>query len=119
MGNIFFVNSPLHDGAMIVRDGRFYAAGCYLPLSSNMEISKELGTRHRAALGMSEVSDAAVIVVSEETGMITLCKNSVLNRGISPIQLEEALYDFFVSHGDSTAKAAHRHFSKGVDSNEK
>ncbi len=63
IGNIFFPNSPLHDGAMVVRDGRLHAAGCFLPLSDNSEISRELGTRHRAALGMSEMSDAVVVVV--------------------------------------------------------
>lgn len=68
IGNIFFKNSPLHDGAMIIREGRIYAAGCVLPLSDNDQISRQLGTRHRAALGMSENSDALVVVCSEETG---------------------------------------------------
>lgn len=72
IGNIFFHNSPLHDGAMILRDGKLYAAGCFLPLSDNYDISKQLGTRHRAALGMSENSDALVIVVSEENGVISV-----------------------------------------------
>lgn len=83
IGNIFFVNSPMHDGAVIVREGRIYAAGCYLPLSQNMEISRELGTRHRAALGMSEVSDALIIVVSEETGAVSVAVDSKLQRGLS------------------------------------
>ena len=77
---IFFEGTPLHDGAMIVRDGRIEAAGCFLPLSNNLEISKDLGTRHRSALGMSENSDAIVIVVSEETGIISLAKNGVMIR---------------------------------------
>ena len=68
---------------MIVRDGRLHAAGCFLPLSDNQEISRELGTRHRAALGMSEMSDAIVVVVSEETGFITICRNGRLDRGLS------------------------------------
>lgn len=80
IGNIFFPNTPLHDGAMIIRDCRLYAAGCFLPLSQNNEISKQLGTRHRAALGISEVSDAVVVVVSEETGKISVAKNGVLTR---------------------------------------
>ncbi|MGI5967449.1 MULTISPECIES: diadenylate cyclase CdaA [Anaerotruncus] len=91
IGNIFFPNSPLHDGAMIVRDGRLYAAGCFLPLSDNSEISRELGTRHRAALGMSEASDAIIVVVSEETGLITVCQNGRLERGYSLPRLEELL----------------------------
>ena len=91
IGNVFFPNSPLHDGAMIVRDGRLHAAGCFLPLSVNQEISRELGTRHRAALGMSEMSDAIVVVVSEETGFITICRNGRLDRGLSLERLREYL----------------------------
>ena len=91
IGNIFFPNSPLHDGAMIIRDGRLHAAGCFLPLSENQEISRELGTRHRAALGMSEMSDAIVVVVSEETGFITTCRNGRLTRGVSLSQLRDVL----------------------------
>lgn len=91
IGNIFFPNSPLHDGAMIVREGRLHAAGCFLPLSDNQEISRELGTRHRAALGMSEMSDAIVVVVSEETGFITVCRNGKLERGLSTARLREYL----------------------------
>ena len=77
---IFYVGTPLHDGAVVVRDARVEAAGCFLPLSANLEISKDMGTRHRAALGMSENSDAVVVVVSEETGIISLAKNGVLIR---------------------------------------
>jgi diadenylate cyclase len=81
-GNIFFPNSPLHDGAVIVRDGVVLAAGCFLPKPQKEEfISKDLGTRHRAAIGMSEISDALVIVVSEETGIISVAENGVLSRG--------------------------------------
>ena len=78
--NIFFPNSPLHDGAMIIRGARLYAAGCFLPLTENNELSKELGTRHRASIGMSENSDAIVLVVSEETGQISIARNGVLTR---------------------------------------
>ena len=89
--NIFFPNSPLHDGAMVLRQGRLHAAGCFLPLSSNMEIARELGTRHRAALGMSEVSDALIVVVSEETGAITVAMDSKLQRGLSSQNLSKLL----------------------------
>ena len=85
--NIFFPNTPLHDGAMILRDGRMHAAGCFLPLSQNYTISKQLGTRHRAALGMSENSDALIIVVSEETGYISTAQGGVLTRNITVDQL--------------------------------
>ena len=81
--NIFYPNTPMHDGAMIMREGRLYAAGCFLPLSTNDEIGRELGTRHRAALGISEVSDAIAIVVSEETGRISVAINGELKRDCS------------------------------------
>ena len=80
VGNVFFNKAPLHDGAAIIRDGRLYAAGCILPLTTNDNISADLGTRHRAALGMSENSDAVVVVVSEETGQISIALNGVLTR---------------------------------------
>ena len=82
-GSIFFSNSPLHDGALVIRGARLYAAGCFLPLSDNHTISRELGTRHRAALGISEVSDAIVLVVSEETGAISVAFDAKLQRGLS------------------------------------
>ena len=91
LGNIFFPNSPLHDGALIIRGGRLHAAGCYLPLSENYSISKEMGTRHRAGLGMSENSDAIVVIVSEETGIITIAENGKLRRGFTSEQLVEEL----------------------------
>lgn len=89
--NIFEHNTPLHDGAVIVRGDRITSATCYLPLSDNMQISKDLGTRHRAALGMSEVSDALVIVVSEETGQISLAMGGQLVRGVTPEYLTARL----------------------------
>lgn len=91
IGNIFFPNSPLHDGAMVVRGGKLYAAGCFLPLSDNADISRELGTRHRAGLGMSENSDALVIIVSEETGVITVAQNGKLERNFTIDRLGEKL----------------------------
>ena len=89
--NIFEHNTPLHDGAVIVRGDRITSATCYLPLSDNMQISKELGTRHRAALGMSEVSDALVIAVSEETGQVSIAMGGKLTRGVTPEYLAEQL----------------------------
>ena len=80
LGTIFYEGTPLHDGAVVIRDGRVVAAGCVLPLSNNLEMGKDMGTRHRAGLGMSENSDAIVVVVSEETGIISLAKNGVLIR---------------------------------------
>lgn len=85
VNNIFFPNSPLHDGAMIVRDGRLYAAGCILPLSQREDISDQLGTRHRAAIGMTENSDAVVLVVSEETGIISIVHNGQIKRNYSAV----------------------------------
>ena len=95
--NIFFHNSPLHDGALIIRNNRLYAAGCFLPLSENYSISRALGTRHRAALGMSEVSDAVVVVVSEETGHITMAKNGKLDIDLTVSSLSTALFQEFVA----------------------
>lgn len=78
--NIFIPNTPLHDGAVIIRENTIAAAACYLPLSTSNTIAKELGTRHRAAIGISERSDAVVIIVSEETGNISIAENGVINR---------------------------------------
>ena len=78
--NIFYNKAPLHDGALIIRDGRLHAAGCFLPLATRNDINRDLGTRHRAAIGMSENSDALVLVVSEETGTISLAKGGELHR---------------------------------------
>ena len=89
--NIFEHNTPLHDGAVIVRGNRITSATCYLPLSDNMQISKDLGTRHRAALGMSEVSDALVIAVSEETGQVSIAMGGQLVRGVTPDYLATRL----------------------------
>ncbi|MDR1810256.1 MAG: diadenylate cyclase CdaA [Prevotella sp.] len=89
--NIFFKNSPLHDGAMIIAENKIKAAGCILPVSQNPNISKQLGLRHRAALGVSEESDAIVIVVSEERGKISFVNNSRIKSNISPEKLQELL----------------------------
>ena len=91
--NIFFKNSPLHDGAMIIRDGRVAAAGCVLPLSDNYRLSADLGTRHRAGVGMSEASDAVVVIVSEENGTISVAVGGMLKRHLAPQTLEKLLYN--------------------------
>ncbi len=89
--NIFTPNTPLHDGAVIIRDNKIKAAGCFLPLSDNPNISKELGTRHRAALGISEVSDCVAVIVSEESGKISVALNGGLTRNLTPDILRKAL----------------------------
>ena len=89
--NIFFKNSPLHDGAMIIRDGRVAAAGCVLPLSESHRLSSDLGTRHRAGVGMSEASDAVVVIVSEESGSISVASGGMLKRHLAPQTLEKLL----------------------------
>ena len=89
--NIFEHNTPLHDGAVIVRSNRIVSATCYLPLSDSLEIGKELGTRHRAAVGISEVSDSVTIVVSEETGGISIAQGGRIYRGLTPQQLRDRL----------------------------
>lgn len=89
--NLFFKNSPLHDGAVIIRHGRVAAAGCVLPLSENTHLSSDLGTRHRAGIGMSEASDAVVVIVSEETGTISVASGGMLKRHLAPQTLEKLL----------------------------
>ena len=89
--NVFFPKAALHDGAVIVRDGRVAVAGCVLPLSDTNRLSVELGTRHRAAVGMSEVSDAVIVVVSEETGAISVAVGGMLKRHLAPQTLERLL----------------------------
>ena len=89
--NIFFVKAPLHDGAVIMRDGRIHAAGCVLPLTENTNLSKDLGMRHRAGLGMSESSDALVVIVSEETGAISVALDGLLKRHLDEATLTKLL----------------------------
>jgi len=96
IGTIFYDGSPLHDGAVIIHNGRITTAGCVLPLSDNLEISKDMGTRHRAALGLSEVSDAISLVVSEETGTISFAKNGVLVRNLDRQMLYDMLTKEFI-----------------------
>lgn len=111
--NVFFPNSPLHDGALVIRNSRLYAAGCFLPLSDNYGISRALGTRHRAALGMSEVSDAIVVVVSEETGAVTMARNGRLELDMGVNGLSAALFHEFVEEeGEGTAEKKKKLFRR-------
>ena len=97
LGNIFFVNTPLHDGAVIIRGKRVYAAGCLLPLTEKKGLSKELGTRHRAAIGISEQCDALILVVSEETGTISVAENGRLMRHLDGDTLAAVLRPVFIN----------------------
>ena len=112
--NIFEHNTPLHDGAVIVRGDRIVAATCYLPLSDNMGLSKDLGTRHRAAVGISEVSDSLTVIVSEETGMISVAVGGKLLRNIDGDLLRHKLNDF---QGKPSAEKPKKYFwrRKGGD----
>lgn len=91
ISNVFYPKSPLHDGALLLRDGRMLSAGCILPLTSSDNVNSSLGTRHRAAIGISENSDAAVVVVSEETGIISIAVNGEIKRNYNMITLHEEL----------------------------
>jgi diadenylate cyclase len=93
--NVFIVNTPLHDGATVIRGNRLIAAGCLLPLTENRTLSTELGTRHRAAIGLSEQCDALIVVVSEETGTISVAENGHIMRHLSPEYLKEVLMPAF------------------------
>lgn len=99
--NIFVPNTPLHDGAVIIRGNKIMTAGCVLPLSANSNLSKELGTRHRAALGLSEATDAVVVVVSEETGKISIARNGSLTRNLSGDSLAKALSKIFTQNTET------------------
>ncbi len=103
MRNIFFPKAALHDGAMIIRDGRVAAAGCVLPLSDSHRLSADLGTRHRAGVGMSEVSDAVVVIVSEETGTISVAVGGMLKRHLASQTLERLLHNELCPKQDDIA----------------
>ena len=96
LGNLFYEGSPLHDGAVIIRGSKVYAASCVLPLTSRTNIGKNLGTRHRAGVGLSEVSDAFVIIVSEETGAISVAQNGDFKRFLDLKTLEKMLLDIYI-----------------------
>ena len=100
--NIFFVKAPMHDGAVIVRNGRVLGAGCMLPLSKNVNLSRDLGMRHRAGIGMSENSDAVVVIVSEETGSISVAIGGMLKRHLAPQTLQKLLSNELIA--DETEK---------------
>lgn len=103
--NIFFVKAPLHDGAVFIRDGRIAAAGCVLPLSQSKNLSKDLGMRHRAGIGMSEVADAVVAIVSEETGAISVAENGMLKRHLNATTFEKLLRsELITTEADNTSE---------------
>lgn len=95
--SLFHPTSPLHDGAVIIQDGRVAAAGCFLPLTMSAAVSKALGTRHRAAIGLTEETDAVVVVVSEETGTISMVMGGAMNRDLDAVTLRRALTKIFVT----------------------
>ena len=117
--NIFEHNTPLHDGAIIIRGDRIVSATCYLPLSDNMGLSKELGTRHRAAVGMSEVSDALVITVSEETGAVSVAQGGVLYRNLKRDELREKLMEIQDKKTETNKLTSITAFLKGRLKNER
>ena len=104
--NIFWNKAPLHDGAVIVRDGRIVGAGCMLPLSGNVNLSRDLGMRHRAGIGMSEHSDAVVVIVSEETGSISAAVGGMLKRHLAPETLERLLRNELLNDSDNEKKSS-------------
>ncbi len=104
--NLFWNKAPLHDGAVIVRNGRIVGAGCMLPLSGNVNLSRDLGMRHRAGIGVSENSDAVVAIVSEETGSISVAVNGMLKRHLSPETLERLLRNELMPAADGESKTA-------------
>ncbi len=121
INNIFFKNSPLHDGAMIIRNNRVYAASCILPLTQTIDIDSALGTRHRAAIGISEICDAAVVVVSEETGNISMALGGKIKRNFTEELLRKELSDLLIDNKDSDADNKFKKFfkKKGGEKNEK
>lgn len=106
LGNIFYEGSPLHDGAVIVRGDRIFAAGCVLPLSQNKTIGKELGTRHRAGIGITEHSDAVTLIVSEETGIISMAVDGKLSRFLDTRTVEKTLLNLYLNNGALDGKKA-------------
>ena len=112
VGNIFFPNSPLHDGAAIIRDGRLHSAGCVLPLSKNENITREIGTRHRAAIGISETTDAIVVITSEETGIISYAFKGELVRNVTEAELREVLLNNLIDTAPEKLSADKDAFKK-------
>ncbi len=118
IGNIFFPKAPMHDGATVIKDGRVIAAGCILPLTKNNDISSELGTRHRAAIGMTEGGDPIVVVVSEETGAISVAESGNLKRGISVGDLREILTKGLTNESDAESGKLKKIFKGGKNEKE-
>lgn len=116
--NIFFINSPLHDGAVVMRSGRIYSAGCMLPLSHNSGISRDLGMRHRSAIGISETTDALCVVVSEETGSISVAENGTLKRHLSFEAFENILKKGLLPQKDSSGLKKVSSYLKSFNSKE-
>lgn len=114
IGNVFFPKSPLHDGAAVVRNGRLLCAGCVLPLTKSDEISSDLGTRHRAAIGMSEQSDAMIVVTSEETGVISVAFKGELTRNLSEAQLREMLINYLIDDPENRFSGGEGSFGKMI-----
>ena len=114
ISNIFFPNTPLHDGAMIVRENKIAAAGCILPLVQNDNLNSSLGTRHRAAIGISEISDAIVIVVSEETGIISIAENGKIERDFNTVTLYAELNKRLIPTVDKKKNSSVLSFIKKV-----
>jgi len=115
--NLFFTNSPLHDGAVIIREDTIEAAGCFLPLSDNKQIGQELGTRHRAALGISEVSDSVTLVISEETGVISVAQDGTLIRYLDSKAIRDLLEELYLIKQSNRYRAL-RLKRKGRDEHE-
>ena len=111
--NIFEHNTPLHDGAVIVRGNRVTYATCYLPLSDNLDLSKELGPRHRAGVGISEVTDSLTVIVSEETGGISVAHEGNLERHLNAEELKKKIRQIMNMDGEEDAKGRHRRKGKG------
>jgi len=112
--NIFFVKAPLHDGAVFIRNGRIAAAGCVLPLSKSLNLSKDLGMRHRAGIGMSEVSDAVIVIVSEETGSISVAENGMLKRHLKPDTFEKLLRNELIDVDDEQKERGLKYRLKSI-----
>ena len=114
LGNIFYEGAPLHDGAVIIRDGRVYAAGCVLPLTKNNSISKDLGTRHRAGIGITENSDALTLIVSEETGIISIAEYGQLSRFLDVKTVEKKLLNMYmnIDEGSRPRNVVYRFINK-------
>ena len=117
--NLFFKNSPLHDGAVIIRQGRVAAAGCLLPNTQNEHLPSELGTRHRAGIGMSEATDAVVVIISEETGTISVANGGMLKRHLAPQTLEKLLRSELLPSEDAGSRSFIGRIRKWLDKRQK